>query len=222
MRLVFVHGSGEAGAAAFPQQAAAFPHAAFPVLPGYGDDEPAVGDVAAAAQTVALQSADADGIVGFSYGGVVAAMAACMEEAPALVLIEPALFQLARDRPACARLIGRLEPIYHDATLTDATFERAFLRGLTGTDSGDAVTVEALRSSRRSRLHGAPWRHPVDAGCLAETRTLVLTGGWNDEYEEVAAALVDLGAEHAVLPGHGHRVIDHPDCSDRIRDFIAA
>jgi len=87
---------------------------------------------------------------------------------------------------------------------------------------GAAATAEALRSSRRSRLHGAPWRHAVDTGCLSETRTLVLTGAWNDEYEEVAEALVELGAEHAVLPGHGHRVLDHPDCSERIRAFVDA
>lgn len=56
----------------------------------------------------------------------------------------------------------------------------------------------------------------------AETRTLVLTGGWKDEYEGVAAALVELGAEHEVLAGHDHRVVDHPACSDRIRDFVNA
>ncbi len=221
-RLVFVHGSGHAGAAAFPAQAAAFPSATFPVLAGYGDEAPAVGDVAASAQAIAMSSTDAEAVVGFSYGGVVAAMAACMEQPAALVLVEPALFQLARDRPATAGLIQRLEPIYLDATLTDATFERALMRALTGEDVGAAATADALRSSRRSRLHGAPWRHAVDPACLAETRMLVLTGGWNEEYEEVAAALVALGAEHAVLTGHGHRVVDHPDCSDRIRTFVAA
>ena len=112
-------------------------------------------------------------------------MAACLEHAPALVLIEPALFRLSRH-------------------------------------PGEATSNEALRWSRRTRLHGAPWRHPIDAECIAETPALVLTGGWKEECEEVAAALVELGAEHEVLPGHGHRVIDHPDCSGRIREFVAA
>ncbi|MCH1882794.1 alpha/beta hydrolase [Agrococcus sp. ARC_14] len=220
MRLVFAHGTGAVGADAFPQQAAGFPDAEFPVLPGYGDDEPAVGDVAVAAQSLALQSADAHGIVGYSYGGVVAAMAACMELPAALVLIEPALFQLARDRPATAALIERLEPIYLDPTLTDDAFGRSFLRELRGEDPGELATADALRWSRRTRLHGAPWRHPIDPECLAETPTLVLTGGWNAEYEEVAAALAALGAQHEVLAGHGHRVIDHPDASARIRSFV--
>lgn len=221
-RLLFAHGSAEAGAAAFPAQVAAFPSASFPVLPGYGGEAPAVGDVAAAAHSLALATGGVDGVVGYSYGGVVAAMAACMEQPAALVLVEPALFQLSRDRLATRRLIERLEPVYLDASLTDETFERAFLRALTGEEVDAAATADALRSSRRSRLHGAPWRHAIDPGCLAETRMLVLTGGWNEEYEEVAAALVALGARHEVLPGHGHRVVDHPECSDRIRSFVVS
>lgn len=222
MRLVFAHGSGLVGAAAFPLQEAAFPEAEFPVLPGYAAEEPTVADVAHAAQSLALRAADADALVGYSYGGVSAAMAACMEPLAALVLIEPALFQLARDRPASARMIARLEPIYLDASLDDETFGRRFLTAMRREDPGPLLAPEALRWSRRTRLHGAPWRHPVEAACIAETRTLVLTGGWRDEYEEVAAALVELGAEHEVLAGHGHRVIDHPDSSERIRAFVAA
>ncbi|WP_206446974.1 alpha/beta hydrolase [Agrococcus sp. KRD186] len=222
MRLVFAHGSGHVGRQAFPEQAEAFPDARFPVLPGYGDDAPAVGDVAAAAHLLALEAAEADGLVGYSFGGVSAAIAACMEQPAALVLIEPALFQLSREQPASAALIARLEPIYLDAALTDERFGRSFLRALQGEDPGPLVTPDALSWSRRTRLHGAPWRHRVDPDCIAETRTLVLSGGWNDEYEEVAASLVELGAEHAVLAGHGHRVIDHPECSERIRAFIDA
>lgn len=220
MHLVFAHGSGRIGRDAFPLQAEAFPDADFPVLPGYGDEEPAVADVAAAAHRLALLAGDADALVGYSFGGVVAALAACMDHTRALVLIEPALFGLARDRPASGALIERLEPLYLDASLTDAGFGRAFLRELQGEDPGEMLEPAALSWSRRTRLHGAPWRHPIDPACLAETPMLVLTGGWNAEYEEVAAALVGLGAEHEVLAGHGHRVVDHPDCSDRIRRFI--
>lgn len=219
-RLVFAHGSGHVGRDAFPLQALDFPAAEFPVLPGYGDEEPAVGDVAAAAQALALRAADADALVGYSYGGVVAAIAACMEQPAALVLIEPALFQLSRDRPATASLIERIEPIYLDPSLSDETFGRSFLRELQGEDPGELVSEDALRWSRRSRLHGAPWRHRIDPEVLAETPMLVLTGGWNAGYEEVAAALTELGAAHEVLAGHEHRVIDHPDCSARIRDFV--
>lgn len=91
---------------------------------------------------------------------------------------------------------------------------------LAGDDIGAARSPEALRSSRRARVHGAPWRHAVDPAALVRTRTLVLTGGWSAEYEEIAAALVELGADHEVLAGHGHHVVDHPDCAERIRAFV--
>ena len=93
---------------------------------------------------------------------------------------------------------------------------------LTGDDIGAARSPEELRSARRARVHGAPWRHPVDPAALARTRTLVLTGGWDAEYEAVAAALVELGAAHEVLVGHGHAVADHPDCAERIRAFVTS
>lgn len=222
LRLVLVHGAGRVGRDAFPLQAVAFPEAEFPVLPGYGFDEPAAGDVVAGARALAPRVADADGVVGYSYGGVVVAMASALEPPRALVLIEPALFQLCADRPATRRLRERLEPIYRDPTLTDASFERVLMIALAGHDAGPATTPAALRSSRRTRVHGAPWRHPIDPAAIAGVPTLVLTGGWNDEFEEVAAALVELGARHDVLPGHGHRVVDHPECSDRIRAFVTA
>lgn len=221
LALVFAHGAGRAGPGAFPLQAAAFPRADFPVLAGYGDAEPAPGDLEASARLLAARAGDADGIVGWSYGGVAAAMAASLAPISSLVLLEPALYQLARDRPACAAAIARVDPVYRDASLTDASFERTLMLALTGDDIGAARSRDELRSSRRARVHGAPWRHPVDPAALAQTRMLVLTGGWSAEYEEVAAALVELGAEHEVLAGHGHDVPQHPDCSERIRAFVA-
>ncbi|WP_347757038.1 alpha/beta fold hydrolase [Agrococcus sp. ProA11] len=220
MHLVFAHGSGQVGRDAFPQQATAFPDAEFPVLAGYGDDGPTVGDVAVAAQSLAMRGAEADGVVGVGYGGVIAAMAACMEQPAALVLIEPALFQLARGRPATAALIERVEPLYLDAARSDEDFGQCLVHELEDWDPTARVSPDGLRWSRRSRLHGAPWRHPIDTGCLAETPMLVLTGGWRTEFEEVAAALVELGAQHEVLGGDGHRVTEHPACSERIRAFV--
>jgi hypothetical protein len=115
-------------------------------------------------------AAGADGIVGWSYGGVAAAM----------------LHRSRRSARSCS----------------------------------SSPRSTSSRASRRARAHGARRRHPVDPAALARTRTLVLTGGWSDEYEEVAAALVELGAKHEVLAGHGHAVADHPGCAERIRAFV--
>jgi hypothetical protein len=46
---------------------------------------------------------------------------------------------------------------------------------------------------------------------LEEIPTLVVTGGWNAEYELIAARLVEaVGAEHHVRPGTAHRPQDDP------------
>jgi hypothetical protein len=50
--------------------------------------------------------------------------------------------------------------------------------------------------------------------------TLVATGGWSELYEEIARALVTLGARHAVMSGRGHRVQDHPDASRLLGAFL--
>lgn len=49
--------------------------------------------------------------------------------------------------------------------------------------------------------------------------TLVLTGGWNDEYEEIARRII--GAEHRVVTGFAHRPQDHPAATELIRAHAA-
>lgn len=60
-----------------------------------------------------------------------------------------------------------------------------------------------------------PWGFGIAAADIALTRTIVVTGGWNDEYEAIAAALVAAGAEHHVLTGARHRPQDLP-CFDTV------
>lgn len=165
---------------------------------------------------------DADVLVGWSLGGLVATLAAGIEPMRALVLIEPALFSLTRGRRATEALVARMQPVYDDGSISDADFGACFMRALTGRSVPAARTREELRDSRRLRLHGGPWVHAVDREALRATPMLVLTGAWNDEYEEVADELVTLGATHEVLAGHGHRVADHPDTTDRILDFAGS
>lgn len=218
MRAVFVHGAGRHGSDAWPRQAG-LPGAEFPVLPGHGDEEPTAGDLGRGAVMLAETARDADVLVGWSLGGLVATLAAGIEPMRALVLVEPALFSLTRGMPATEALVERMGTVYDDASISDVDFASRFMLALTGREAPAARSVDELRDSRRLRLHGAPWVHAIDCDALRSTPTLVLTGGWNDEYEEVAAALVDLGATHELLEGHGHRVAEHPHATQRILDF---
>ncbi|MDQ0612989.1 hypothetical protein QF046_000630 [Microbacterium sp. W4I4] len=67
-----------------------------------------------------------------------------------------------------------------------------------------------------------PWGHGVRAGMLHGIPTLVVTGGWNDEYEQIAKVLVDDGAQHVVLVGAQHRPMDLPAFAEAALAFEAA
>ncbi|MEV8171302.1 hypothetical protein [Microbacterium sp. NPDC077486] len=65
-----------------------------------------------------------------------------------------------------------------------------------------------------------PWGHGIRERCLAGVPTLVVTGGWNEEYEIIASRLVDVGADHMMLPGYAHRPARPsrlPDCDHGLR-----
>jgi hypothetical protein len=62
----------------------------------------------------------------------------------------------------------------------------------------------------------------LDRTVVARVPTLVLTGGWNALYDEVADALEAAGAHRAVLGGHAHRPQDHPDADALLLQHWAA
>lgn len=90
-----------------------------------------------------------------------------------------------------------------------AEYGLAWLAAIGATEPVDPATVAELRSAERLRLLPAPLGIP----------TLVVTGGWNEEYEEIASALAQLGATHRRLTGFGHRVQDHREADSLIRDW---
>jgi hypothetical protein len=65
---------------------------------------------------------------------------------------------------------------------------------------------------------GAPMRAAARRPDRIGVPTLVVTGGWNDEYEAIASRIV--GARHVTLAGHGHRPQDHPDAAGVVRSFL--
>src|SRR5665647_3570818 len=55
--------------------------------------------------------------------------------------------------------------------------------------------------------------HVVAHSSGAVAPTLVVTGGWNALYDEVAETLVEAGARRVVLAGYEHRPQDHEQAS---------
>jgi hypothetical protein len=102
--------------------------------------------------------------------------------------------------------------------LSDEDYEREFVRRAFSTYSTPPNTPEALSAARRLRLQSPSWEAPLHF--VPGVPTLVLTGGWEPLYEEIAGYLKETGALHRHAAG-GHRPQDSVEGDRIIRSFIA-
>jgi len=225
-RVVFVHGLGSFGAAAWPKQhGMALAYDAL-FLRRHGFDsiaEPVESNVAADVAIVinALRDSAGGHVVAHQQGAISAMLAAI--ERPDLVhsltLVEPACLSLTAELPATGSHRALMEPLF-DARmqLNDADYQREYFRRAFSAETGGLDTPEARRSARRLRLQAPPWEAPLHI--VPGVPTLVLTGGWEPLYEEIAGYLQETGALRRVAAG-GHRPQDSVDGDQAIRSFIA-
>ncbi len=219
MTAVFVPGSGPAGAQAWPVQAAD------PELDRFGCVF-ATGGPGAFEELVALLADEGGHVVAHSAGAVPALRAAAARPGlvRSLVLCEPAAFAAARGGPLVEEHVAEMSAVFalaDDPSVDDVAFAAAFLERLGGTPP-DPADPETAAFGRRVRAAPPPWSEPLDGAVVGRVPTLVLTGGWNDLYDEVADALCAAGARRAVLTGHGHRPQDHPDADALILEHWGA
>jgi pimeloyl-ACP methyl ester carboxylesterase len=159
-------------------------------------------------------------VVAHSQGAVAAMMAAV--ERPDLVfsltLVEPACLSLTAELPATAAHISLMQPLF-DARhqMSDQDFQREFVRRVYATDLQQPATAEEKRSARRLRLQAPAWEAALQI--VPGVPTLVLTGGWEPLYEEIAGYLRETGALHRTAAG-GHRPHDSAEGDRIIRSFI--
>lgn len=224
-RVVFVHGAGSFGAAAWPRQHGMALEYDCLFVRRYGFDpeaEPLPSDFAADQRIVAEALGEGGHLVAASQGAVAAMMVAV--ESPqlvrSLVLAEPACLSLTESLPATAAYRQRVEPLYaRAAELSNEAFDREFARAVFAVEPRAVNTDEEKRQALRLRLQSPPWTAPLDI--VPGVPTLVLTGGWEPLFEEVARYLTETGAVHEVVGG-GHRPQDTRAGAARIRDFIRA
>ncbi|MFK0038703.1 alpha/beta fold hydrolase [Paenarthrobacter sp. NPDC090517] len=225
-RVVFVHGLGSFGAAAWPKQhGMALAYDAL-FLRRHGFDavaEPVESNVAADVAILINALADTGGghIVAHEQGAISAMLAAV--ERPDLVhslcLVEPSCLSLTAELPATASYRALMEPLFDvRSQLNDADYQREFYRRAFSAETGGLDSPEARRSARRLRLQAPPWEAPLHI--VPGVPTLVLTGGWEPLYEEIAGYLQETGALRRVAAG-GHRPQDSVDGDQAIRSFIA-
>jgi pimeloyl-ACP methyl ester carboxylesterase len=164
-------------------------------------------------------------LVGHSYGGVAAAMAAISRPAnvSSLTLLEPALF-LPTDDPEVNRF-GRMgdEVLTHGLETDPATL-REFLRiaGAPIPDDGP-LPPEVERGVRRA--HGG--RSPTEARPRLELLrdaglpSLVASGDHHPAIERMCdATATALGAQRLICPGTGHFVAAAPGFADQFERFL--
>ena len=220
-RTVFMYGAGSAGRRSWPRQAEVAKDD-WVFLERTGEV-----DVATRDATRILSELGAGGhVVGSSYGALAAMLAAAQDSSRvrSLVLFEPACFAVARGRGAVERYVvawARPFDVACDPSVSWSEWSSLFAEA-TGQKAPSLNDDELRRTTERIRATVPPWTIPVDAAVVREVPTLVVTGAWADEYEEVAAALAEEGATHVRMEGFGHRPHDHPDATQLMTDWWAS
>ena len=213
LRRLYVHGSGRRGAAAWPHVA--------------GEDAsafisfPEGATIAQQVETLIAQCGrDRMLVFAHSIGAVPVVLAADDLNLAGLVLVEPALYDIARGDDAIERHISIVTEARAQADAGDLRSFWALLRPLMFGGPIDPDKWDDERSlAERWATTNLPWGHGVRAGMLRGIPTLVVTGGWNAEYERIAGSLASRGAVHVVLCGAQHRPMDLPDFSATVADF---
>lgn len=224
-RVVFVHGSGSFGAAAWPKQHGLSLEFDCLYLRRHGfsmTEDPVPTDHSRDQEIIAEALGAGGHVVAHSQGAVPAMMLAV--ERPdlvrTLILIEPACLSLTADLPATAAHIALMAPLFAERDLmSDDEFLQTFVRRVFAADAPVPATADARRAAARLRLQSPPWEAPLSI--VPGVPTLVVTGGWEPLYEEVAEYLAETGALHRVAPG-GHRPHDTPEGDAYIRSFLRA
>ncbi|MCO4251857.1 alpha/beta fold hydrolase [Pseudarthrobacter raffinosi] len=229
-RVVFVHGAGPFGAAAWLRQhgMALTYDALFLRRHGFDPVAEPVESSFAEDTAIILRSLADDGrgatgghVVAHAEGAIAAMMAAV--ERPELVysltLVEPACLSLTAELPATAAHRALMQPLFDvRRQLSDEDFQREFVRRMFAADLQEPATPEEKRSARRLRLQAPSWEAPLHI--VPGVPTMVLTGGWEPLYEEIAGYLQETGALHRIAAG-GHRPQDSAEGDRAIRSFIA-
>jgi pimeloyl-ACP methyl ester carboxylesterase len=150
-------------------------------------------------------------LVGHSYGGVIALLAAAAHPGllRSLSVVEPPAFGIAAGRPSVDALVERLERHWRDGPREPAAFLRGFLALVGSSLPPGRLTPELLQGARTLMVERSPAEAeiPLDELARAPFPVLVVSGGHHPAFDAVCDVLAErLGAERAVLPGAGHSV----------------
>ena len=217
-RVVLVHGGGTGGALAwqFQQPLAERWRLVMPSRPGYGKSLPGPReDFESEAGLIAELLGQGAHLVGHSYGGVVALLAAARrpEAVRSLVLIEPGATSVGRGHPAVDRMEAGLNEVVRNLSRYD---EEGALRAIfavldPSVEIPHPLPPPLLAFARRLPTLRWPMEAVIPLAQLAATRfpKLLVSGGGQPAFEAVADVLAARARWRAFrAPGGRPR---HPD-----------
>ncbi len=148
-------------------------------------------------------------LVGHSYGGVIALLAAARRPAGlrSLTVVEPPAFGLARGTAAADAAIAGGERLWRDGPRDPEAFLRAFLAWVGSPLPPGRLTPALLQGARLLQRERLPWDADPPLERLAGLPVLAVSGAHEPAFDAVCDVLAErLGARRAVLPGAGHSV----------------
>ncbi|OJX69612.1 MAG: hypothetical protein BGO94_14095 [Micrococcales bacterium 72-143] len=214
--IVFVHGAGRHGRDAWPSM-----EIADAVFADFSSER----SVGRQADSLIELVTGPTIVVAHSHGAipVLLALPLIRRQVKALVLLEPALYDVARGDPSVEAHISAME---HAREVLAAEGLESFWRVVrprmfAGPLRSEEWEHERARAARFAEIV-PPWGHGIEASTIEGTETHVISGGWNDEYEAIAAALSRHGALHQMFAGSHHRPQDDPRFATALRTVRAS
>jgi pimeloyl-ACP methyl ester carboxylesterase len=229
-RIVLVHGSVVGGRATWSAQAPLAELFELVVVdrPGFPPNPPVERvDFAADAELVRGLLESGDHLVGHSYGGVIALLAAASrpERLRSLTVIEPPATRVALGDPAVDAFAAGGAELYASGQDCDPEeFLRRFLRAVGSSFTPPSpLPAELAQGALALANERGPWEAEIPLDALAETSfaKLVVSGAHHPAFDGICDVLERrLLAERLVLPGYGHTVQRHPAFNDALADFV--
>lgn len=168
-----------------------------------------------------------DHLVGHSYGGVIALLAAALRSnaVRSLAVIEPPATRVALEVPAVAAFAAGAEELWANGPRHDPeAFLRKFLAAVGSAYRPPSPLPPDLEQGARTLIgERLPSEANIPLSVLgaAPFPKLVVSGAHHEAFDAICDSLErELAAKRAVLPGFGHTVQRHPDFNGVLADFV--